>query len=363
MFPQPPDHPETREIDIRQILGAPDLNRTATQSGRSNGVFRFGQFALAGSDWLSTYHALRIGWSGWVNIIFAALISVVGIFWTLRFFVTPEVFRPSHSHLRAKEYFYGRPVSLPNQTSSQIVHDVSSVGPGTPVAGNLAPPDLNKPGTAQPSAASNSNPSLPTTSNPGLPTSGEPTTANSTQANNAVANRSPAETTSSREKAVASNTRRATRMPTKRFAHQKTRSMSVHGILAWMKRFVQFKGRSTRTVRSLQARHSSTRTLQKAGAKPNRLSTRQGGDASLAHISSPHLPVKALNGTNGSMSGSIRGPAVKSTGSVRQTGSNRGAFSSPGRDLGATLGLGRGAGTHGLGSSKVEPTDGRGHSL
>ena len=335
MSDQPPHNPQTKEIDIRQILPVSDTTETHAPPRVVGDDFKSGQPSFGRNELLRSYDAIRIGWSGWANVIFAALASILGVFCTLRFFDYPEAVRTRHA--RASEYFYGRPVEVPDEKLEPIAQSVSASGGIGPVTGNSALPGYSQPLPAGASAPVNANPPFPTSAgpaNPGLPASGERAPANSPPANTAAESRSTTASKAVGQKNVASKTRRATSKTTKGFAHHRANSRTAgRGIFAWLTRFIQMRGKSTAAGRGVKSSHISPGISQKGMRGSNGLSSR-------------NLAQK----TTGLTSGSIRGAAIRSTSSNRGgMQATQSGFGSSRSGLGtAGLGLGRGGG-HGGG--------------
>jgi general stress protein YciG len=188
MSAQPPHHPRTAEIDIREVLAATESDNDRATADSSAHWIEPGSRALSGKNLLRRYYTARFGWSGWTNVVFAALTAIGALFWALRGFDSYERLRSIHA--RASEYIYPRPAP-----GDQAARNLAETGPDSARTGR---PDSNSTSTTfngssvpHPFTDQSGNAPLPPNPNPGFTNGSHPDTAtNSTRTNEAGSGRS-----------------------------------------------------------------------------------------------------------------------------------------------------------------------------
>lgn len=120
MAAYPPDRLRTGEVDLRHIVGDPEIDvqpAPAEVSGRANEPDSSGG---SGNNLLRIYEHSWVGWSDLSNVIFAALTVIGAFFCTLHIFDSSELVRVGRA--RQNEYLYPPPTN----SADQRQHDRNS---------------------------------------------------------------------------------------------------------------------------------------------------------------------------------------------------------------------------------------------
>jgi hypothetical protein len=226
MSAQPENSPKAIEIDIRDVLAGAE----AHYDEKSNFPNVGDQFDSAPSNagvnhLLRSCEAIRIGRSGWANVIFAALTAIGGIFLTLSFFDSPDAVR-RFGRPPEREFFYPRPnleaAEQPQPASGKPASSSRAIHAG----GNVAATEPNSQSNP-PFTENSSKPQSPGNQPLGSPQSAERTSnRNSTGTGTAVRSRA----TSSRSvaaRAVSSRNRQAKSARGNAAVRSKTRSANM----------------------------------------------------------------------------------------------------------------------------------------
>jgi len=121
------------------------------------------------------------GWSGWTNVIFAALTAIGALFWAFHGFDPHERSRLLHAH--TSEYIYPRPAQIDHAARglTETRPDLARNGrPGSSAAST----GLNGSNVTHPVTNQNSNTSLPANPNAGLANGNHSATASSSAGTN-----------------------------------------------------------------------------------------------------------------------------------------------------------------------------------
>jgi anti-sigma28 factor (negative regulator of flagellin synthesis) len=216
---QPQQQRSVAEIDFREILAASETN-APVRSNSAIGGAEFIQPYLSRDTLLRSYEAMRIGRSGWVNVIFATLMSIGGLFCTLRFFDVPDSVRMARSSER--EYLYARPADVsPSSRSIQSGQSSPQMSNGP---GNS--PNSNSPRGPGQNNAGNPNRLLPSNPNSMMPQSSQRPSGNSQGGRQTAANRASTASKSASQQKSSSKSRRQTGGSAKRIARVREASKS-----------------------------------------------------------------------------------------------------------------------------------------
>jgi hypothetical protein len=190
MSPQQPHFvPKKTEINFREILATTEESEYPSPASVALDQQEVARRRSAQCSSLATYYrAVRIGWSGWTNIIFATITSVGALFCTFHFFDSPDHFR--RGSLSSREVLYPRPLTGSEKASSPAFAEASSRGANV-IARNMPASESRPTPTANPRVADNwSSPSSPGGPNPVLPPSVDRSVADAARASNSQANHS-----------------------------------------------------------------------------------------------------------------------------------------------------------------------------
>src|SRR5260370_24991514 len=118
MSPQEPHFvPQKTEINFREILATTEESEYSSPASVALDQQEVARRPRAQCNSLATYYrAVRIGRSGWTNIIFATITSVGGLFCTFHFFDSPDHSR--RGSLSSREVLYPRPLTGSEKANS-----------------------------------------------------------------------------------------------------------------------------------------------------------------------------------------------------------------------------------------------------
>ena len=293
MSAQPPHRPRTAEIDIREVLAGPESDRAPADSS-THWVER-GSRALPGKNLLRGYNtAAGIGWSGWTNIVFAALTSIGVLFWALRGFDSHERFRSIHG--RVGEYVYPRPAPG-DQAARRFAATGSGLAPTGRSEWSATATTFNSSSVPHPFTDRTDNPSLPADPNSGSLNGNHPeTTASSARTNEAGSGRSSAEGKSASSHQVGSKTRTRSSSRVEKNVHHSSSGVSSH-FFSW----IGSKFRGSAGQRGKLKSGTSSTGSQHAGAPISRTGPAKSNQSSIGH---------SLNGASRLSGGTIRGAGL-----------------------------------------------------
>lgn len=277
---QPHFVPQKTEINFREILATTEENVYPSPASVALDQQEVARRPSAQCSSLAMYYrAVRIGWSGWTNIIFATITSVGALFCTFHFFDSPDHFR--RGSLSSREVLYPRPLTGSEKASSPAFAGASSRGANV-IARNMPASESSPTPTANPRVADNwSSPSSPGSPNPVLPPSIDRSVADPARVSNSEANHSM----------NASNRAAAKSAASKRTA-SKTRAAKTQRLSASSAHFHRFllqlgllspNGKQARRIAhqpetaatASKYRQSKQNTQQKALESPNVAQARQ----------------------------------------------------------------------------------------
>lgn len=259
---QPQQQRSVAEIDFREILAASETN-TPVLSNSVIGGAESTQPYLSRDTLLRSYEATRIGRSGWANVIFAALMSIGGLFCTIRFFDVPDSVRVAR--LSEREYLYARPADVSPSSRSIQSGQASpriSNGPGNS-------PNSSSPRGPGQNDAGNPNRLLPSNPN-SMPQSSQHPSGNSPGGRETAANRASTASKSSSQQRSSSKSRRQTGGSVNRIARLREASKSANV--------------SAQTTKGVAANCSAT-----SAAKPNQNSNMRSTNNASRPVMPPTL--------------------------------------------------------------------------
>ena len=295
MSAQPPHRPRTAEIDIRDVLAGPESDNDRARADSSAQWVERSSRALLGKNLLRGYNTTSgIGWSGWTNVGFAALISIGVFFWALRGFDSHERFRSIHG--RVGEYMYPRPAP-----GDQAARRFAGAGSGLARTGrpesSATATTFNSSSVPHPFTDRTDNPSLPADPNSGSLNGNHPAkTASSARTNEAGSGRSSAEGKSASSHQVGSKTRTRSSSRMQKNAHHSSSGVSSH-FFSWIAS--KLRGSPSQTGRLKSG--TSSAGSQRAAAPISKTGPAKSNQSSIGH---------SLNGASKLSGGTIRGAGL-----------------------------------------------------
>jgi hypothetical protein len=201
MSDQPPDRSRIAEIDIGEIIAGPDPDHHPAPAKLSDGSYLRNATAFPEKS-LRRYDA-RVGWSGWTNVIFAALTAIGTLFFALRGFEPQE--SSQRIRLHPGEYIYPQPRQS-NEGPSQGEESTSGSGRESHLAKNVSS-TANRSEQSQSGDGRSFNPSSPP--NPGSSNGNHSSSGDgSARGNDAAGSKSAASKSVQAKKSTAARTRR-----------------------------------------------------------------------------------------------------------------------------------------------------------
>lgn len=188
MSAQPPHHSRTAEIDICEVLAGPETDNGRVTPDSSANWNAPCSPALAGKDGLRRYNPAGFGWSGWTNVVFAAVTAIGAFFWALHGFDPHEGLRSIRAH--TSEYIYPRPAQIDQAARGLAGTGADLARTGRPES-SATSTGLNGSSVTHPFTDQNSNTPLPANPNAGFANGNHSATAaGSGQTNEAGSGRS-----------------------------------------------------------------------------------------------------------------------------------------------------------------------------
>jgi len=224
MSDQPPDRSRITEIDIGEIIAGPEPESAKlSEESYLRNATAFPEKSLRRYD-------ARVGWSGWTNVIFAALTAIGTLFFALRGFEPQE--DSQRIRLHPGEYIYPQPRQS-NEGPSQGEESTSGSGRENHFAKNVSS-TANRPEQSQSGDGRSFNPSSPSNGNPGSSNGNHSSSGDgSARGNDAASSKSAASKVVQAKKSTAARTRKMgmsrTNKPSGVPKNSTVRTASVHG--------------------------------------------------------------------------------------------------------------------------------------
>jgi hypothetical protein len=253
MAAHPPERSRTAEIDLHDIIPATEVEARSALEPASSDQGEFLPVASSGNKIFHTYDALRIGRSGWANVLFAALTVFGGILCTVHFFNSPELRRWALAHRGEDLYQRSAGVASGGSAGDRIrtYSSGAATGPGNASVSGGGSPGSNSQG-----------PQLP----PGSPQLPNPP-ANSAGSDTASRSRSSGSAESRSRNAIASRSRQSRNVRSPRVAHsgKKLPNRSLHASMRGSGKSASRTLSARNHLNQMGAGRSSSSAINKAG--------------------------------------------------------------------------------------------------